>query len=70
MLLAVITLALASFALFSYQVRVKVIHDFPKPGDLAASTYTRVRMRDGAVACQAVPVRFQRVRPGESLLRR
>ena len=44
--------------------------DFPKPGDLAASTYTRVRMRDGAVACQAVPVRFQRVRPGESLLRR
>src|SRR5437762_3390972 len=44
--------------------------DFPKPGDLAASTYTRVRMRDGAVACQAAPVRFQRVRPGESLLRR
>jgi fumarate reductase flavoprotein subunit len=44
--------------------------DFPDPGDLAGSTYTRVRMRDGAVACDAVAVRFQRVRPGESLLRR
>jgi fumarate reductase flavoprotein subunit len=44
--------------------------DFPDPGDLAASTYTRVRMRDGAVTCDAVPVRFQRVRPGESLLKR
>jgi len=31
-LLAVITLAMVSFALFSYQVRVKVIHDFPEPG--------------------------------------
>src|SRR5438874_2525100 len=44
--------------------------DFPDPGDLAGSTYTRIRMRDSAVACEAVPVRFQRVRPGESLLRR
>jgi fumarate reductase flavoprotein subunit len=44
--------------------------DFPDPGELAASTYTRVRMRDGAVSCDAVPVRFQRVRPGESLLKR
>ena len=43
--------------------------DFPDRGDLAASTYTSVRMHDGAVACEAVPVRFQRVRPGESLLR-
>jgi fumarate reductase flavoprotein subunit len=42
--------------------------DFPDPGDLAASTYTRVRIRDGALASEAVPVRFQRVRPGESLL--
>jgi fumarate reductase flavoprotein subunit len=42
--------------------------DFPAPGDLAASTYTRVRLRDGAVVHEAVPVRFQRVRPGESLL--
>src|SRR6266702_1870494 len=41
-------------------------NDFPDPGDLAGSTYTRVQMRDGAVACEAVPVRFQRVRPGES----
>jgi len=44
--------------------------DFPDPGDLAGSTYTRIRMRDSAVACEAVPVRFQRVRPGESLLQR
>ena len=44
--------------------------DFPDPGDLAGSTYTRIRMRDGTVACEAVPVQFQRVRPGESLLRR
>ena len=44
--------------------------DFPDPGDLAASSFTRVRMLEGAVACEAVPVRFQRVRPGESLLRR
>ncbi|TMH66196.1 MAG: FAD-binding protein [Betaproteobacteria bacterium] len=44
--------------------------DFPDPGDLAGSTYTRIRMRGSAVACEAVPVQFQRVRPGESLLRR
>jgi fumarate reductase flavoprotein subunit len=44
--------------------------DFPASGDLGASTYTRVRLRDGMLVQQAVPVRFQRVRPGESLLRR
>jgi fumarate reductase flavoprotein subunit len=43
--------------------------DFPDPGDLAASTYTRVRVRDGALASEAVPVRFQRIRPGESLVK-
>jgi fumarate reductase flavoprotein subunit len=42
--------------------------DFPDPGDLAASTYTRVRFRDGVLESEAVPVRFQRVRPGESLV--
>jgi fumarate reductase flavoprotein subunit len=42
--------------------------DFPEPGDLARSTYTRVRMREGLLASEAVPVRFQRVRPGQSLL--
>jgi fumarate reductase flavoprotein subunit len=37
--------------------------DFPASGDLAASTYTRVRARDGELSCEAVPVRFTRVRP-------
>jgi fumarate reductase flavoprotein subunit len=38
--------------------------DFPDPGDLAHSTYVRVRERAGRLACEAVPVRFSRVRPG------
>ena len=38
--------------------------DFPEPGDLAASTYTRVRAHDDDLASEAVPVRFTRVRPG------
>jgi fumarate reductase flavoprotein subunit len=42
--------------------------DFPDAGDLARSTYTRVRLREGNLVCDAVPVRFTRVRPGESLL--
>jgi len=42
--------------------------DFPDPGELATSTYVQVRLHDGAFACTAVPVRFERVRPGESLL--
>jgi len=42
--------------------------DFPAPGDIARSTYTRVRLREDNLACDAVPVRFTRVRPGESLL--
>ena len=43
--------------------------DFPEAGDLAASTYTRVRERAGQLQCEAIPVRFTRVRPGASLLR-
>jgi fumarate reductase flavoprotein subunit len=43
--------------------------DFPDPGDLDASTFTRVRSRvDGDLTVEAVPVRFVRVRPGESLI--
>jgi succinate dehydrogenase flavoprotein subunit len=42
--------------------------DFPEPGELAASTYTRVSRRNGALVREAMPVRFLRVRPGESLL--
>ncbi len=43
--------------------------DFPESGALEASTYTRVRERAGQLLCEAIPVRFTRVRPGESLLR-
>ncbi|HKU87198.1 MAG TPA: FAD-binding protein, partial [Casimicrobiaceae bacterium] len=43
--------------------------DFPEPGDLTTSTYTRVRAaNDGKLAVEAVPVAFTRVRPGESLI--
>jgi fumarate reductase flavoprotein subunit len=43
--------------------------DFPEPGDLETSTYTRVCARDdGALSVDAIPVVFTRVRPGETLL--
>ncbi len=42
--------------------------DYPDAGDLAHSTYTRVRLQEGTLACDQVPVRFTRVSPGESLL--
>ncbi|HZQ60722.1 MAG TPA: FAD-binding protein [Casimicrobiaceae bacterium] len=42
--------------------------DFPEPGDLARSTYTRIRGDDHGLAVEAVPVRFTRVKPGESLV--
>jgi fumarate reductase flavoprotein subunit len=43
--------------------------DFPDPGDLDASTFTRVRLHpDGELSVEAVPVRFTRVRPGASLI--
>ncbi|HUF86422.1 MAG TPA: FAD-dependent oxidoreductase [Thermohalobaculum sp.] len=42
--------------------------DFPETGDLAASAFTRVRRRDDALALEMVPVGFDIVRPGESLL--
>jgi fumarate reductase flavoprotein subunit len=43
--------------------------DFPEPGDLPGSFYTRVRgMPDGEVAVEPIPVAFTRVRPGESLV--
>ncbi|HSS71789.1 MAG TPA: FAD-binding protein [Casimicrobiaceae bacterium] len=37
--------------------------DFPASGELAGSTFTRVRARDGELSCESVPVRFTRVRP-------
>ena len=43
--------------------------DFPEAGDLATSTYTRVRDDGrGALNVEAVPVAFTRVRPGQSLI--
>jgi fumarate reductase flavoprotein subunit len=43
--------------------------DFPDPGDLAASTFTRVRgSADGKLTVDTVLVEFTRVRPGQSLI--
>jgi fumarate reductase flavoprotein subunit len=42
--------------------------DFPDPGELSSSTYTRVSMQRGGLVSEAVPVRFARIRPGQSLL--
>ena len=43
--------------------------DFPDTGDLPTSTYTVVRMHGDEIALSREPVRFTRVRPGESLLK-
>ncbi len=42
--------------------------DFPEPGDLATSTYTVARLRDGAIAMTNAPVAFTIVKPGQSIL--
>jgi fumarate reductase flavoprotein subunit len=42
--------------------------DFPAAGPLVQSSYTSVRLRNGAVEMSMKPVAFTRVRPGESLL--
>ena len=42
--------------------------DFPDEGDLATSTFVRVYECDAALAAEAVPVRFSRVAPGETLV--
>ncbi len=43
--------------------------DFEAPGDLATSTYTQARVAPGGrIDVAARPVRFTRVRPGESLV--
>ncbi|MEJ2374958.1 MAG: FAD-binding protein [Pseudolabrys sp.] len=42
--------------------------DYPRPGDLAASGYTTVRLADGVPQVASEKVVFSRVRPGESLL--
>jgi fumarate reductase flavoprotein subunit len=42
--------------------------DFPRASDFSHSAYTRIRKRNEELACESIPVRFTRVRPGESLL--
>jgi fumarate reductase flavoprotein subunit len=42
--------------------------DFPDPGDLHTSRYTRVSAQDGEVRLEMVPVSFDIVKPGESLI--
>jgi fumarate reductase flavoprotein subunit len=42
--------------------------DFPDEGDLATSTFTVARQRDGRLGITDEPVAFTLVRPGESLL--
>jgi fumarate reductase flavoprotein subunit len=42
--------------------------DFPAPGDLPGSTFTRVRAADGGFRTAQVPVAFTRVQPGNSLV--
>ena len=43
--------------------------DFPAEGDLATSTFTVARQRDGALDIADAPVQFTIVKPGESLLK-
>jgi fumarate reductase flavoprotein subunit len=43
--------------------------DFPKSGDLMTSAFTRTRLLDGDIVVGTEPVQFNRVKPGESLIR-
>ena len=43
--------------------------DFPGVSNLAASAYTRLRLKDSYPKVEAAPVTFSRVQPGKSLLR-
>ena len=43
--------------------------DFPEPGDLATSTFTVARHKDGRIDMSDAPVKFTLVKPGETLLR-
>jgi fumarate reductase flavoprotein subunit len=42
--------------------------DFPRTGDLERSAYSRVALNGGRLEVAWEPVRFTRVRPGETLL--
>jgi fumarate reductase flavoprotein subunit len=42
--------------------------DFPQPGDLNSSSFTVARLSESGLELQREPVRFERVRPGETIL--
>ena len=42
--------------------------DFPETRDLDTSANTVVRMKDGAISIENIPVAFTRIKPGETLL--
>jgi fumarate reductase flavoprotein subunit len=43
--------------------------DYPQPGELASSSYTVARMAGERIVLSREPVQFERVRPGETILR-
>ena len=42
--------------------------DYPEPGNMEQSAFTRIRLQGDAYSTQFVPVEFSRVAPGESLI--
>jgi fumarate reductase flavoprotein subunit len=42
--------------------------DFPETGDLESTAFTRVRQGPDGLTVETVPVKFDIVRPGESLI--
>ena len=43
--------------------------DFPEPGPLETSAFTSLRLREDHYSVESKPVRFTRVRPGQTLLK-
>ncbi len=43
--------------------------DFPESGPLETSAFTSIRLQDSGLVVEAKPVRFTRVRPGQTLLK-
>lgn len=43
--------------------------DFPEPGPLETSAFTSLRLRENHYSVESKPVRFTRVRPGQTLLK-
>jgi fumarate reductase flavoprotein subunit len=67
--LTLVSRAIAAAADFRHNSRgAHFREDHPRPGDLAASTFTKVRLDGDRPHVTAEAVRHTRVRPGESLL--